>query len=756
MSDDNTLGAPTEGLGQTVTFAAGGSGGVPQTSARKRGMINNSASGGGAQRTAQALHVQEARSDPTFSALMKLGGEMLRPHIEAERTAKYMEGMQKAAQGQAITEIVDEQPWYSKLFGSTSLVDGARAYTASAKATSVAVKMESDMPELRKLPPEEFAKHSTKAMMDANTGDAATDMMITQQVASTLPAVMKAQAKAHIRYKQEVLEEGIGNAADAAFALLGVNDAQARGPESTKDEADVMGAGLKVLEVLTPPASMEPDRFNRVVAQRAVKAILGGNFAVAHVLEQSKRLDAMSPEEQTAIRAATLKARTDAKLKLPLGFAERLHEWDVMSEDPEKNSREAIIAGAEKVNKEYELLTGDKAPFIDVNNVARNLAQRTRAEKAALDDQLRKAATASNAVAKAEAKQQATVMLAGLMSGNAYVGGYDKGEREAAWNYIDATANPDTRAGIMVRQAGFENINEQAADIMRGNVSAAFLGAGNPGLLHKVYQEQYLPLVKAAGDNGEVVARKYAGPHGEAMSLYHKLAQGKVLDQTNQDILYTEIARPKPKEAKNKAAIVKELTNNFVVRGFKGVFQRDQFQPIDADGLANELAPTVDTKLPIEQAVDLAKSQDRTLSFMGGYHWRRSEKSADLRSWLLGQKDGRVAAGEENRATRMTVDRIAAANGIEGNPRIEQIADKDGVPQFYALGAGSDGKVKIGLFTAEDIAANWAKSNEESMTKPANWHWGQAPARPDDAAPSIYASPEEWAAYRKKQANKPK
>lgn len=754
MANDNTLGAPTEGLGQTVTFSAGGGGGVPQTRARERSAIRNNSSGGGAQRTAQALQVQEARPDPTFQALAKLGGEMLRPHIEAERTAKYVEGMQKAAQGQAITEIIDEQPWYSKLFGSTSLVDGARAYTASAKATSVAVDMESRMDEIRKMSPADFAKHSTDVMLKAKTGDAATDMMITQQVASTLPAVMKSQAKAHVRYKQEVLEENIGSAAEAAFALLGVNDAQARGPESTKDEADVLGAGLKVLEVLTPPSTMEPERFNKIVAQRAVKAILGGNFAVANVLEQSKRLESMSPEEQTAIRAATLKARTDAKLKLPLGFAERLEEWDSMSDDPEKNSRETILAGAEKVNQEYTTLTGDKAPFIDVGATARNLAQRTRAEKQALDEQLRKVDRESNAVAKAEAKMQATTMLAGLMTGNTYVGGYKKEEREDAWNYIDATANPDTRAGIMVRQAGFENINEQAADIMRGNVASAFLGGGNPGLLHKVYQEQYLPLVKAAGDQGEVVARKYAGSHGEAMSLYHRLAQGRVLDQTNQDILYTEIARPKPKEAKNKEAIVKELTNGLFVRAVKGVFQRDQFQPVDPEGLANELASSVDTKLPLDQAVTLAKSQDASLSVVGGYHWRRSTSSADLRSWLLGQKDGRVAAGEENRATRMTINKVAELSGIEGNPRIEQIADKNGVPQFYALGAGSDGKVKIGLFTAEDIAVNWAKFNEE--VEP-NLYWTKNPESfVPGKTPSIYASPAEWAAYRKQQANQPK
>ena len=751
MSNDNTMGAPTEGLGQTVTFAARSGGGVPQTTASNRQSLRMENRGGGAQRTAQALQVPPAQPDATVQALFKLGGEMLRPHVEAERQAKYVEGMQKAAQGQAITEIVEEQPWYSKIFGSTSLVDGARAYTATAKATSVAVDLESNMEELKRLSPNEFSKHTADIMKNATTGDSATDMMISQQLGQTLPAVMKGQAKAHIRYKQEKFDEGMDATFTANFALLGAVDSEARKPNATKDSGDTLEQELSVLKAMTPPPEIDRAHFNKVLAKSAVKAIMQGNFAVANLLDNSKVIDSFSPEEQIAIRAATNKARVDAKLRLPLEFSEKLEGWMTLSGE-EGTDRKGIIKGAEDINAEYTKLTGDSAPYLTAEHTARNLAALTREQRQQLATSIRERDKASTTIAKAEAQQAVVVGIAGMLeSGTAYVGDNKKADLQDAWAYVKATASPEKFAKMLVQNSDY-NINEAYKDTLRAGVTASMMGQGNSNLLYRVYTEQYLPLIKASGDGGEAVARQYAGDKGEILSTYHRLAQGRPLDQTTQDVFYADVARPQPKTAKNQADIVKEITNSLPMRAVKGIFMRDDFQPVDPTGLANELATSMDPKLDTADAIKLALKNDATLSVAGGYHWRRNPEATDVKAYFRKDTTHAVPIDEENRAFRFTADKIAHEAGIDGSARIEQITDNAGIPRFYAIGVGSDGNVKVGIFTGATVSSQWAAAKETSMTKPENWHWGDAPAQIPEGQPSIYASPEAWAAYRKKQA----
>ncbi|RPA32810.1 hypothetical protein EGC79_20400 [Shewanella vesiculosa] len=157
MAKDNTLGAPTEGLGQTVTFTASGGVGVPQLQIPDRGAVRMGTQGGAPTSSGQARQVQAAQPDPTMAALMKLGGNLLAPAVKREQETQFMQGMQRAAEGEAVKEIVDEQPWYSKVFGATSLVDGARTYTAAAKAASIATDLDSRMPEIAKRPRQGFA-----------------------------------------------------------------------------------------------------------------------------------------------------------------------------------------------------------------------------------------------------------------------------------------------------------------------------------------------------------------------------------------------------------------------------------------------------------------------------------------------------------------------------------------------------------------------------------------------------------------------
>ena len=751
MSNDNTLGAPTEGLGQTVTFAVNGSGGVPQTQAAQRGAVQNNSTGGGAVRTAQALQVQAARQDPTFEVLAKLGGAMLQPYIEQERTAKYMEGMQKASQGQAITEIVDEQPWYSKLFGSTSLVDGARAYTASTKAMSMAVDMETNMAELRKLPPGDFAKYATDAMMNTRTGDGTTDMMITQQVSATLPSVMKAQAKAHIEYKTEVLGKTLADNLETSFSLLAVNDSQVRAGNGTKEEDDLLGAGIGVLDSMTPPATMPPKTFNHILTQSAVKAVLNGNYAVMNLLEKSKRMDSLSAEEQVAIRTAYRQASQQTRLNVPDSLLTKVDDFRAISSHTDA-SPEDIYAAGEAINKEYTKLTGDPGQYITNATTLVELEQlrnHQNAEQARLNQARATAATKDGKAAAelAAISNLATRVSSGDSTQTYLMAGETKKEQQEVFDHLRATASPEVRTRVMVQQIGVA-IDTTEQGIIEAAISQA-KAAGDPSMLADVYYNKYLPLVLAAGDNGETIAQQYAGKYKEDMARYHALAQGRKASEVERGAFYSDVVNPRPKALPSTPRgkeIISELTTGFVMSHLP--FTKTPIR--DPAGYAAELDGKLHDWLKPKEAIQDAQLNSPTLNLVGGYHWRNNVGATKLTSWLAAAKT--LGVDKFDDALELTVKQYSDQAGITSEAIIGQSADRaNGEPSLYIKGLGSDGKVRILPFPASDIHKVWATGGGR-FTKDDLQFGPKLTFVPPEGMPSPYDSPEKWAEYRKKQA----
>lgn len=202
---DNTAGAPTEGLGQNVTFAFNPTNGAPQLgggdgSLIRAGVIGGGTAGAGATR-GQSIASQVP--SPGLALLTKVGDTLIGGALKQRQTEAYIQGMQRAMAGEAVTDIAKSEPWYSKLFGQSDTVEGARAYTADTVVQTTAAKMIDQMPELRKMAPQDATKYFTDGVNNALTGDAATDLSIMQSLTRALPAVMRQQTKEHYGYQQE-------------------------------------------------------------------------------------------------------------------------------------------------------------------------------------------------------------------------------------------------------------------------------------------------------------------------------------------------------------------------------------------------------------------------------------------------------------------------------------------------------------------------------------------------------------------------
>jgi hypothetical protein len=724
MANDNTLGAPTEGLGQTVTFASGQRAGVPQTTAMQRGSLRNSATGGAAVRTAQALQVTAPKGDTLFQTLARLGGDLIKPQLEAERTLKYVEGMQKAASGQAIEEIVNEQPFFSGLFGSSSVVDGARAYSASAKATSMAVDFETNMGELRKLSPTEMSKYTAGKIAEATSGgDAATNAMIVQQVGATLPAVMKGQTKAHIRYQQELRETATEQAYDAGFALLQVNAAQAGEPGATKTVDDVMAAGVTAMSGMVRDSEIQPALHSRLVAQSAAKSIMGGNLRAMYVMEQSGKLAELEADDQYKIKRAYSVAQAEAKTKLPVEFYTKVLEFKQLSMEPEGKNPAAIQAAADAINNEYRKLKGDHGDYLDPRDIMGEQMQLAVAEKqriAALEREAKSGAThAIRQQAAQDAVRDTFALAMDPAQGATILVGKKPAEVEAVMAYArNAIGGTKEHAFFIAQQSQvlvFDNdlkqLHSQAVE------SAATTGDGV--LLDNYYTKLYKPLVEAAGGRGEVVAQQYAGAQKDAMARYHKLRM-TVPNPTALE-LSTFAARalavqPEPAPSgKRNDAVLSELKDNaalaFLGRGFGG----DTVPLENPEGFKNLIYPLLSKELPVDQAIELAKSENRDIVQLGGTYWTKRPGQTRLDDWLLGNTREKGAMnGQINQATKLAISTYAGRVGIEGTPTVVQLPDIGKVPHMALFGVGADNKPRITYLTGEEVHSTWATRDANS------------------------------------------
>jgi hypothetical protein len=730
----------------------------------QRGMLRNDSQGGGAVRTAQALQIQTpVGQDALFKTIQRLGGDLIKDRLETERTVQYAAGMQKAAQGQALEEIVDEQPWYSKLFGSTSLVDGARAYSASNAAMAVATELEANMPELRKLSASEMARVAAEKIGSVKTGDDVADAMVIHQLGRELPSVLKAQAKAHLRYKQETLESAIGdNVTGAATRLRSVGSASRAGG-ATVDPADVVQAGQSFLAALTRPAEMSKEVHERLVTDRIARQVYAGNFDVFNALTDSGYIDSLPAEAQFTLRRAHNAASNEARGKMPLSFIEEQAAWAVLSSDP-STKPEAILAGREALQAKYTRVTGDRSEIISGSATVRELEQLRRTQ-----DTYRKQLAAEAARQSApDLKRAAEIAvydhdIARMLNVAEpyFLTHLDAKDRQATLDHLAATQPTETRMAILARQADVGVFDKSLQTIINAGVNGA-VRTNDPVMLSKVYQTQVLPLIVAGGDRGLAVAMSYMDKDAaEIMARYHKVAQGADITPENVGLIYSNAVLPQPAKMESKAdlAIVAEVASGRTGRFFKAVGRGlgyDTYPVENATAVAGWLKPHLSDAVD-DPADNVAQATKRAvnLSIVGGYGWLKSAKASRLDQYMLNlPADVGVPSNRINYAFRQHLDGVREANGLVGDIQVGQDADAaDGSPRLYVVGTNSAGSVKIVSFTGSEIVDSYRKREAADEFDPTLGS-PKLTITPDVEAPSIYDSPAKWQAYREAQARK--
>jgi hypothetical protein len=683
-----------------------------------------------------------------MAALMKLGGNLLAPAVKREQDAQFMQGMQRAAQEEAITEIVNEQPWYSKLFGSTSLVDGARVWKANALVTDLAANLEGQATEIAKMPGDAFARHLNNMLSDNLSGDGPTDMAVRQQFINQMPDIMRKQAKNHgLWQKQDAIESNRKSVA-ANLNRLVLADASARNPKkvnedgsipgSDTDDGDLLTVGIKAIEAMDTPVGMDPAVHKQMLAAEVVKSINGGSFAVFNMLEGGQMLDRFEPAQAGAIRSAVNALRSQVRAELPVEFASVINSAQ-RATDVAGNTPEVILAEVEKINKAYERITGDKKPYVSAQGASSLLQALHRTQQQELEE-ARRGLKSATTVAEKEAKAEVIVNDAvARLKGGAPVNDLKAEEIRAAWSRLELN---DPVAANRARVLNYATqLDPERRDGMRNAINNAKMG-GSEEHLFAAYTRYYAPLAAEGGDAGLTAAAAYAGDFAGMMQRYHTAMKNtKNPTQFDRDFAYQYAIQEEPRAPTKK----EEDVAKYYTQGWAGnlydaaAFWNDDVPVKNPKQVSAMVAPFVTQGVDTEKGIKAALANNKELYIAGGYHWKRGAGQTDLNAFYERAHKDRdrltpadkqeahtVDAGHRNRAFAMAVEETAKKFGLGEVTQIFQVGNaNDGTPQFAITGATPLGDVVHAYMTARDVEQLWAnrdktKAKEVPMADPRN------------------------------------
>ena len=313
-----------------------------------------SVAGGGVGINPAAASVSDGQDARNLDALLKLGNQILQPHIKAAQQAQFMEGMKRAAQGEALNDILDSQPWYTQIFGPSSASMGARAFTTQESISKFGAEMTRQMPNLIKQGPEALTKAAQESMQQHLSGDPLVDAAVMASYAEQLGPLMKQHATQSYIYGQKVAAEAQVRSWDAAFDNFQQVAAAAGNPEGGVSPADVDASFSNVLAALVPFGDQGDESYFNGVMTAVAGAAGKGNFHIINRLEQAGALKDLPPDDQAKLqqhfRAAGQRAVAEAMPHFALDVAMFVNDT---AQDPRQ-----IVARSAALNKRVSDFTG--------------------------------------------------------------------------------------------------------------------------------------------------------------------------------------------------------------------------------------------------------------------------------------------------------------------------------------------------------------------------------------------------------------
>lgn len=729
MPNDNTLGAPTEGLGQRVTFSFDAKEGLPQLQVGGPTRQQTGVQGGGTAGLGQTMmsRVEAPPPNPTMDLLMKVGDAILRPKLEKARTEAFVSGMQRAMQGEAVTEIAETQPWYSKIFGDSDVVEGARAYAGHTIAQTQVAAMEDKMPELRQMDPDTARKFFIDSVNNSLTGDKATDLMVLKSMTSALPGVMRRQTKEHFGFLQEKASTQEAAAFRSGAQRLQAAAAGLAAGYTTPEEFESLQDDFE--RSLVPVYGRDPKSYGANIKHLMIGAAANGQFHALSAMQSRKGrgglIDALDSDDRVAVDKALEAGEAKLRTKYSFAWNDDLARVEAQATKPQTGQTAQDIGDQiDRLNVKFMSETGSKSPLVLPSQRAAMVSgsavaiARERDRQADLEAARADKAAQAGDKAAAEGIKRSTVALRaaegslGTLSANS---NYSEEYINEVVTPMYMSMSPQDRTKFLVNNMRESYVIKPIQRALEGGVTSV-LGAGQlTPEAQKVFDE-YSQFREA----NSFAAAAYYGKHAIALEgFYNDVKTGSTPEGAFRNRFVNPGSRTKlsGEEMKQAIEVVSKDYNSFLPEWAGG----QKLKPGTARRVAMEMADSIEkwsyATGSVKEGTARAMHQHKMngMEIMGGYTWTNGKGQRPLSEYLT-TKTG--PGGEAPRATdklneefEYAVEELLygkdsktfgiAPETVE-DTYVGRLPDKNGVPMFH-IQAVVEGKTYSGLLAGTDI-----------------------------------------------------
>lgn len=743
------------------------------------------------------------QGDKTAAALFGFAETMLKPVAQEVAARKFLEGQQRAASGEALTQIVNEQPWYSKIFGPSSAVEGARQYSLDAQAAKFDAAVQNAMPTLRNTSPDELPGIIQKMSKEFQTGDQATDVQLGLRLTKVLPNLIQAHTREYYKAQQEHAYNQRFEAAQQNATSLQI---VSQDPMASDDDKQLRQANF--LQGFILPNGVDPESHKQFIQTSLISLAEAGQFHAVNLAINSGVMQSLSPEKRLQVERAVTQFKkqhaADARDSYAKDFAQI---YDRARNDPEY-SAENVMQDYDALNAKYASLSGNDQPL--VAGTAR--AATAQSALAAYWQRIRQGEALQAKLAEelarqgkvAEAQEVMDDAIGTAFKTNGYAGAKASPEFKdkdvdrlflKQWNVTDAEGNVDwkARAALLKHHGAFKG--DGVGDVVPTAVKvelARMVNSQGQSLNNNFLQAYgiFRDLTANRQDlAGQAAARAaFGSKEFTVLDTFRRETQGK--DMTNPGILAAAYAvardplyNPTERFTEKELPVVdaylqRELWGKSAKAGEslsgqqKGTWWKfgstpDKIAPsaqaLFKSSMAGHYRMMVNRGVAAEDAMAAASQYAlNDVEMLGGYGWSRQGRETDMLTSIKRAYPGKyVDKGMLADAVNSLIAETHKRNSPGELADVQIVMapdDKDGKQNLIVTTRNDDGTYMMPVYINSDMLYQQILTREKAKV---NESKGAAfgpdiTFKPAEGAPSIYASKEEWRRYRELQKSQSK
>lgn len=305
-------------------------------------------------------------ADKTVAALFGFAETMLKPVAQELAARKFLEGVQRAASGEALTEIVNEQPWYSRIFGPSTAVEAARQYSLDAQAAKFDAAVQKAMPSLRNTSPDELPAIIQKMSKEFETGDPTTDVQLGLRLTKVLPNLIQQHTREYYKAQQEHASRQQFDAMQQAATSLQA----AMSGGSLVSEDDIKLRQTQLLQTLVTPPGVDNESQQLRIATLATTLAEQGQFHPLSTIINAGGLAGLSPEKRLQVEKQVDMLKRQHAAQAREDYAEqidRLRFEAAYGREGRPLSGKEIEDDVRAINDAYFRLTGNDSPVLNAS-----------------------------------------------------------------------------------------------------------------------------------------------------------------------------------------------------------------------------------------------------------------------------------------------------------------------------------------------------------------------------------------------------